>query len=567
MGHLINPIAMRLGRFSYWEDFWFVDYLYYPEFLHLLMKIKSFFLFFFSLKFVERGGYLYSHFIILKCFKAIVIRVYFFNGMLDEFVEDFFWNCWRIFFEDESYLENRDRYYLSPKFMNSFRLLMIFRAISYFSYNKLLMSRRSIYKFVGMFGRYNYRLLFKRFRLSFHWKWKLSKVRGQRVRFLFLFFVLRRFLYIYYKNALKTKKHNMELDYAFVRGFFVDNWFMEISFYLNKFFFVFLPCVVLGFDFFFRVDYFVLANEYINAKFLSRFVARKLQQGYRLMHVIYPIKRELKRVMTVLKKFRLRKNLGKGKIVGTFFFKNFVIKVFNLLFKLCKNEICKFYVLNHCWFGFDSLVLFYWMRITFLKVEELVGLSFFFFVYKIGFFLLFCDNGFLMKDFFRLNFRNNVNFFKIYSNINNFCVCLDNVFMFIFNLNLLFFDYLYSFLNNVPLLKLLIYFYNSYLRGYLIFQIYVSSCQLKPNNFVKPVIPGLFGFRLKLAGRFSRKQKASSILYSVGNIPLVTLKANIDYSFYTIPLKNSAISVKIWLYRNWSLKETDLVKHGLDRNR
>jgi len=35
-----------------------------------------------------------------------------------------------------------------------------------------------------------------------------------------------------------------------------------------------------------------------------------------------------------------------------------------------------------------------------------------------------------------------------------------------------------------------------------------------------------------------------------GKVPLNTLSVKLDYSFFTIPLKNSAISIKIILYKN-----------------
>jgi small subunit ribosomal protein S3 len=60
---------------------------------------------------------------------------------------------------------------------------------------------------------------------------------------------------------------------------------------------------------------------------------------------------------------------------------------------------------------------------------------------------------------------------------------------------------------------------------------------------------GFLGFKVHLRGRFSRKQKASSIRFFKGTVPLNTLKASIDYGFYTIPLKNSLISVKVWFYK------------------
>ena len=35
-----------------------------------------------------------------------------------------------------------------------------------------------------------------------------------------------------------------------------------------------------------------------------------------------------------------------------------------------------------------------------------------------------------------------------------------------------------------------------------------------------------------------------------GKVPLNTLSVKLDYFFFTIPLKNSAISIKIILYKN-----------------
>jgi ribosomal protein S3 len=60
----------------------------------------------------------------------------------------------------------------------------------------------------------------------------------------------------------------------------------------------------------------------------------------------------------------------------------------------------------------------------------------------------------------------------------------------------------------------------------------------------------LMGFKFAFRGRFSRKQRASFIWIHEGKVPLNTLNLFIDYSFLTISLKNSAVSIKIWLYRN-----------------
>ena len=70
---------------------------------------------------------------------------------------------------------------------------------------------------------------------------------------------------------------------------------------------------------------------------------------------------------------------------------------------------------------------------------------------------------------------------------------------------------------------------------------------------------GLFGFKFHFKGRFSRKQRAGSLWFQEGKMPLNTLNTNIDFSFYTFPLINSAMTVRVWLYRgffisNWGYK-------------
>lgn len=55
------------------------------------------------------------------------------------------------------------------------------------------------------------------------------------------------------------------------------------------------------------------------------------------------------------------------------------------------------------------------------------------------------------------------------------------------------------------------------------------------------------GFKVHCVGRFSRRQRASSYWFSKGKVPLNTISAKIDYGFFTIPVRNSAISVKVWL--------------------
>jgi len=72
---------------------------------------------------------------------------------------------------------------------------------------------------------------------------------------------------------------------------------------------------------------------------------------------------------------------------------------------------------------------------------------------------------------------------------------------------------------------------------------------IKLKNIGKPT-SYILGYKMSFKGRFTRKQRASSIWFHQGFVPLNTIKGSIDYSFFTIPLKNSAISIKLWLYKD-----------------
>jgi ribosomal protein S3 len=56
---------------------------------------------------------------------------------------------------------------------------------------------------------------------------------------------------------------------------------------------------------------------------------------------------------------------------------------------------------------------------------------------------------------------------------------------------------------------------------------------------------GLVAYKMAFKGRFSRKQRASSIWYAHGRASLNRLDLKVDYAFVKVPLKNSAVSIKI----------------------
>lgn len=85
-----------------------------------------------------------------------------------------------------------------------------------------------------------------------------------------------------------------------------------------------------------------------------------------------------------------------------------------------------------------------------------------------------------------------------------------------------------------------------------------SQFQIKRRDFRFLKVPaiGLQGFRIRLHGRFTRKQIASSYHFQEGSLPLSSMDASMDYGFTTVPLRNSAIGIKVWLYRQGTMSSS-----------
>lgn len=84
MGHLINPVAFRLGWFAGWCDSWYSDHLYYPEFLHDIFRVRLFLNYFFSLLLFEKSALSFSHFEFFHKYTFLTLRVFYYDGILME---------------------------------------------------------------------------------------------------------------------------------------------------------------------------------------------------------------------------------------------------------------------------------------------------------------------------------------------------------------------------------------------------------------------------------------------------------------------------------------------------
>lgn len=101
MGHLINPIAFRIGQTTGWVDTWFSTNDVYPEFLHFVLKIRLFLNYQLSsmpllddVNLKKKGGnnlfksaILYSHFRIVFNLTSVFISLFVYPG---KFWDSFF---------------------------------------------------------------------------------------------------------------------------------------------------------------------------------------------------------------------------------------------------------------------------------------------------------------------------------------------------------------------------------------------------------------------------------------------------------------------------------------------
>lgn len=142
------------------------------------------------------------------------------------------------------------------------------------------------------------RSIFKAFnyldRASITWRLNTSKYkkifRGSSARMLFFFFL---YLKIHSMNCVNSNQVSTDIVltqfvYSIVASCWNNKLFQSIRDYLL---FIF-EILVKGQTF--RLSFFLIDSQSVSAKFLSRFIARRLKQNYTVNELIHPIKNELR---------------------------------------------------------------------------------------------------------------------------------------------------------------------------------------------------------------------------------------------------------------------------------
>ena len=542
MGHLINATAMRVGWFSNWSDSWFSEYVYYSEFLFMIFRVRLFLTYFFSSKRIESAAYFYSHFEVANKYNNLYINVYFYDGAVEGIMDDLFFQHYTEVTKLNSELREKKNYHS----FDSWKILTVLNwTHSFFLYD--WPTERVAYLIKAM----NY-LIKPQVMNYFSDNIFQTEARGSAARALFFYVLFSNIKTIVSRNFVKP---TININIVLSRFIYVMPWGLW-SYNLFLYFQLFLLFILEFLVTFTKIklSFFSITGLSVNAKFLSRFIARKLKQNYSVTELLNPLKKELRYVGFITKYplsyyfFSLTKNdFNKNQVL---LYRKGVFKyLLSFLFSLYIKYYVIFFNNTHSWLFFDlisalNLINGYTNDITSICNSKIYTKN------RSGYGVIFLNDTNYINKYFsglifldsKIKFVKKFDFFNyidgltddFYSNINNLFLSKNE---YSFDLNF--------FSSNLYFNKFISYNYWLYNYNY----IYSNINKRSLRNYSLGRFGSLIGFKIHCLGRFSRKQRASSTWFREIKVPLNTLSANIDYGFFTVPLKNSAVTVKVWLYK------------------
>lgn len=439
---------------------------------------------------------------------------------------------------------------------------------------------------------------------------KLSRKedRGRSLRnfYFFLVFIVKVIEKVK-SNSSRVKFRLRELNLRLIRLFIFNRVFTQFAFFYGKFLSYILNLLSNWKNFKFKFCF--ISNNSVNARFLTRYMGLKLKKKFPLFVVINPLKKEFRKLSNKKKdrKSGLLFNYFSSKIIKdkakidykvcytnvlkylynkyfVFYYSYYkenklliTFDIFVFIFFLKKNYKYNFFLIllkkkfynNNVWLKYKKKRVLSKKWIQFLNVllknrickllliENLNVISRLYFYIK---------NKLLINLFFSKGRQNVDNLVNVY-----FALRGDNETFFFYNSNYIyltidFFFRNYNLLNNDTLLSIntnillmSTYLFNSFMFYKFVqysFNELVSYLNINKKKYylkMKELFSTssyILGYKMSLKGRFTRKQRASSVWFHQGFVPLNTIKGCVDYSFFTIPLKNSAVSIKLWLYKN-----------------
>jgi hypothetical protein len=184
---------------------------------------------------------------------------------------------------------------------------------------------------------------------------KNFKIKNLKIKLpMFFYFFLLLSIYINAKEYIKKSS-----IYKPKKNTIFRRMYMLIGCYKTMYIYIYIFGLILSYTFSklsnkikVIVEYFLTNNNCVNAKFLSRYIGRKLKQNYPIKELINPIRKDLIYVikLSIIPKKSYNYIINKNElyyfnntIKGKFFYKNILILIFNTY----KLSLYNFFKLNN----------------------------------------------------------------------------------------------------------------------------------------------------------------------------------------------------------------------------
>lgn len=574
MGHIVSSLAFRLGNTRTWVDEWYLEKLYYSFFLHAASKIRYFCIYFFHAKHYDRKAIFFSHFDVLKCSNYLNVEVYYYDGKLEDEWEDYKWELYIKFYYLPENMDPETR--VSYRRFATFKLFNIVGIVLNFIVYKKKTWLADIQGLV-----YH---CFKRFRIKVihnffddYKNQKRTKLIKKKIGWKFMFFLI---CYILLKKNLRLSS-----------VFLISNKFMIIKrLYYLAFTYRYnlrwanglskcysrLMERFLSFKYKVKMVFYLTDNNCVNARFLSRYIARKLKQGSFLRPLLKPIKKELRYLMRLS---RIPKRSFAGIVAKKFlkdksFFinkKELYRSFLNYFYKKYKKINYIYYKKYNIYFTLDMIIKSIWFYNLISNKNEkkeittkyLYLYKAWLYFYKHIIYLSIFEYKFLINNITKNIFLPKYKKAYLSSWSKKFVNLLNSIYIALYVQKLTIMEYYPDPINErifddkfIEIFRVVNINHKRYFKFLFSKYVYKSFFKVHNVNYLRARINyvtrgnNLIGYKMKLAGRFSRKQRAGHLWFSKGKAPLNTLSALVDYAYYSIPIINSVISVRIWLYKS-----------------
>ena len=593
MGHLVNPTALRMGWSSNWMDIFFVDQKYYPQYLHMLFRLRLLLPFIFHQFWFERkGAFFCSHFEFTKDYNGLLLKVFFYDGRTEDFfheIGNYIREDKRDHFQNLTHLNWHERksrtFFIFYVFFVFFRLFHPFYPILQWPHK--LQRHTSIESIARAFFLFDKRPMISSLSLYSNSKKQPQSLRTSvkvcapmQFRFFYFFLMCRNLaLWTDRQHPAQGSKPGEFLHlFTFVYCILLRNNFIFQT--VSPYLLFLLNYLTQSYKNpsmeFVQVSFLGITNENITASFIARFIALKLRQGFTTRDLLKPLRKEFNRLLHIdlfeRKAFRFPFEFFLRRQAHRNYFSSLFRTLLKKLAFFFQRQSYTFFLRWKVKLSFDSFLfldrLFYHSTFSLKegsgssrivkRLRRYFAYYFYFSLFNYNriflyyqWFLhhLFIDISDLQYDL-RFGEKIPLSFFpqmvpKLLSNSFENYSSWEPFFGAFYKTSLLHL-FLLSFRRKMHQLY-------SEQNHY-----YLAKAALAKNRLLRLYNPkssmerrlGFRGFKIQCLGRFTRRQRSAKLTWIGNGVPLNTLSASIDYASFNVVLINSSINVRVWFHKD-----------------